>query len=73
VLELARGRFAVDERPILLEELTLVDEAFITSSSKEITPVVRIDDHVIGNGKPGPRTYELEKRFIDLVERADFE
>ncbi len=71
VLELARGRFAVDERPILLEELTLVDEAFITSSSKEITPVVRIDDLVIGDGKPGPRTYELEQRFIEMVGRTE--
>jgi branched-chain amino acid aminotransferase len=72
VLELARARFAVDERPILLEELALADEAFITSSSQEITPVVQIDDLVIGDGKPGPRTYELEQRFIEMVERAEF-
>jgi branched-chain amino acid aminotransferase len=72
VLELARGRFAVDERPILLEELALADEAFMTSSSKEITPVVQIDNLVIGDGKPGPRTYELEQRFIEMVERAEF-
>jgi branched-chain amino acid aminotransferase len=71
VLELARGRFAVDERPILLEELTLVDEAFMTSSSKEITPVVQIDDLVIGDGKPGPRTFELEQRFIEMLGRTE--
>ncbi len=68
VLELARGRFTVEERPILLEELTLVDEAFITSSSKEITPVVQIDDLVIGDARPGPRTFELEQRFIEMLE-----
>ncbi len=72
VLNLARDRFAVEERPILLDELSLVDEAFITSSSKEILPVVQIDDLVIGDGKPGPRTIEMEQRFIDLVERGDF-
>jgi branched-chain amino acid aminotransferase len=72
VLELARSRFAVEERPILLEELALSDEAFITSSSKEITPVVQIDDLIIGDGKPGPRTYELEQRFIEMVERGEF-
>ncbi len=72
VLELARNLFAVEERPILLEELALADEAFITSSSKEITPVVQIDDLVIGDGKPGPRTYELEHRFIEMVERGGF-
>src|SRR5437588_2892724 len=72
VLELAYGRFPIEERPILLDELPLVDEAFITSSSKEITPVVQIDDLVIGHGKPGPRTYELEQRFIEMVERGEF-
>src|SRR5216683_6898621 len=72
VLNLARDRFAVEERPVLLDELSLVGEAFITSSSKEILPVVQIDDLVIGDGKPGPRTIELEQRFIDLVERGDF-
>ena len=72
VLELARGRFTVEERPILLDELRLTEEAFTTSSSKEITPVVQVDDLLIGNGKPGPRTYELEQRFIELIERGEF-
>jgi len=71
VLELARGRFPIEERPILLDELMLADEAFITSSSKEITPVVQIDDLTLGDGKPGPRTYELEQRFIEMVERGN--
>jgi len=72
VLDLAKGRFPVEERPILLSELSQVDEAFITSSSKEITPVVRIDDVTIGTGKPGARTYELEQRFIEMIERGEF-
>ena len=70
VLELARGRFAIEERSILLDELAQAEEAFITSSSKEITPVVQIDDLTIGKGKPGPRTYELEQRFIEMVEQG---
>ena len=73
VLELARNLFVVEERPVLLEELALADEAFITSSSKEITPVVQIDDLLIGDGKPGPRTYQLEQRFIEMVERGEFD
>ncbi len=72
VLELAHGMFTIEERPILVDELTHVDEAFITSSSKEITPVIQINDIVIGNGKPGPRTTVLEQRFIEMVERGDF-
>ena len=70
VLELAHGLFTIEERPILLAELPLVDEAFITSSSKEIMPVVQIDDLVIGDGTPGRRTYALEQRFIEMVERG---
>ena len=72
VLQLARGRFPVEERPVSLGELALADEAFITSSSREIMPVVQIDDVMIGKGIPGSRTYELEQRFIELVERGDF-
>jgi branched-chain amino acid aminotransferase len=72
VLELAHGRFTIEERPILLDELRLTEEAFISSSSKEITPVVQIDDLRIGNGKPGSRTHELEQRFIELIERREF-
>jgi branched-chain amino acid aminotransferase len=72
VLQLARGRFQIEERPILLDELPQIDEAFITSSSKEITPVIQIDDLVIGSGKPGPCTYELERRFIAMVEQEHF-
>lgn len=72
VLDLAQGRFPIEERPILLEELALAEEAFVTSSSKEIVPVVRVDETLIGNGRPGPRTTELEERFIALVERGDW-
>jgi branched-chain amino acid aminotransferase len=72
VLELARGRFSIEERPILLEELALADEAFVTSSAREITPVLQIDEQVIGNGRPGPRTTELEQRFISMVERGEW-
>ncbi len=72
VLELARSSFAVEERPILLKELALCDEAFITSSAKEITPIVQIDDLIIGDGKLGLRTYELEQRFIEMVKRGEF-
>ena len=72
VLELARNTFPIEERPILLEELAIADEAFITSSSKEITPVVQIDDLIIGDGKPGQHTYQLEQLFIEMVQRADF-
>ena len=72
VLNLAHGRFQVEERPILLTELPTIDEAFITSSSREITPVIQIDDVQISTGKPGPRTHEMEQRFIEMIEQHSF-
>lgn len=41
------------------EDLFGADEAFLTSTSKEIVPIVRVDDRVIGSGAPGPVTARL--------------
>jgi branched-chain amino acid aminotransferase len=40
-------------------DLESADEAFITSTTRELSPVTRIDDRPIGNGKPGPVTRQL--------------
>lgn len=72
ILELAKNRFHIEERPILYEELSTADEAFLSSSSREITPVTHIDDFPIGTGKVGPRATELEQRFIEMIARSDF-
>ena len=49
----------LEERAFTLEEAYAAREAFVTSASQIVLPVVRIDDHVIGDGKPGP----LASRF----------
>jgi branched-chain amino acid aminotransferase len=72
VLYLAESHFKIEERPISLSELAHADEAFVTSSSKEITPVIQVDDQVIGNGEVGPRTYKLEQLFILMIEAGEF-
>lgn len=43
------------------------EEAFVTSTSLEITPVISIDRHQIGNGEPGPITRKLMQAYKDLV------
>lgn len=43
-------------------------EAFITSATGTVMPVVKIDGHVIGSGKPGPITRNLRARFHEFVE-----
>ena len=43
------------------------DEVFICSSTKEITPVIKIDDTVIGNGEPGKVTMQVVRQFQTLI------
>jgi branched-chain amino acid aminotransferase len=62
-LELASDLGEVFLRPILRQELGEIDEAFITSTTKEIMPIVRIDDIRIGSGRPGPYTQRLAELF----------
>jgi branched-chain amino acid aminotransferase len=45
------------------DDLASAQEAFITGSTRELSPVVRIDDRVIGDGKPGPVTRRLLEGF----------
>ena len=44
---------------LLPGDLETADEAFITSTTRELSPVTRIDDRVVGTGKPGPVTLKL--------------
>jgi len=48
---------------IAFEEIPGMDEIFIASTSRDITPVVAIDGHKIGNGTPGPVTREVQEAF----------
>lgn len=63
-LELARSAgYTVEERPVTMEEVWDADEVFITSSFKDIVPIVAIDGRAIGAGVPGPVTQDLMERF----------
>jgi len=60
VLELASdlGIIAV-ERDFVLEDVYGADEAFVTGTYGGLTPVVQVDGHTIGTGRPGPVTARL--------------
>lgn len=49
--------------PINLNEISELHEAFITSTSRKVMPVIQIDSKIIGDGKPGPITNQLGKAF----------
>ena len=69
VLEVAQDVVPVVLEAVRYDDLSNVRECFITSVSREIMPVVKIDETVIGNGTPGPVTQELMHRFRELVTR----
>jgi len=62
-LEIACAHYPVEERPISTEEFFNADEVFLTSSFKDIVPIVSIDSHHIGSGVPGFITKDLMQRF----------
>lgn len=60
VIRLAKAaQLPVEERPFTLAEAMVADEAFITSTTSMILPVVTIDGQAVAGGKPGPVTRRL--------------
>ena len=55
----------IEERNFSINEAINADEAFITSASCFVTPVVNIDGQNISHGSPGPMTQRLRKIYID--------
>jgi branched-chain amino acid aminotransferase len=69
VLQLAAASGRPAEQRVLHEEdLASVQEAFLTSTTREIVPVVRIGTHAIGNGRPGGVTRQLVDAFRGAVQ-----
>ena len=64
----------VRDETLYPEDLDTADEAFITSTTRELSPVVRIDDRVIGSGVPGPITKKLmaayRRKAMELTKKA---
>jgi D-alanine transaminase len=59
---------AVEERAFSLTEAYAAREAFVTAASQIVLPVVRIDGHTIGDGKPGPLATALRRAFHQFAE-----
>lgn len=64
VLRLAKAlHIEVQEVPFTLEQLLQADEAFITGTTVEVTPVLTVDGSTVGTGQPGPVTRKLQHEF----------
>ncbi len=66
----AETGIAIDERPFTLDEALAAQEAFMTSASSFVFPVVRIDGQPIGDGSPGPVAQRLRALYIDFARRS---
>jgi D-alanine transaminase len=62
-----RAGYTVVEEPFTIEEAREASEAFITSASTFVMPVVNIDGVALGDGKPGPVSLELRKIYIQTA------
>ncbi|WP_374448714.1 D-amino-acid transaminase [Stella sp.] len=59
------------ERPFTVEEAKNAREAFLTSTTAFVTPIVRIDDALVGDGKPGPVAKSLREAYlVHMTEQA---
>lgn len=68
VVKLAEERqLRVEERPFTIEEALKAKEAFITSASSFVQPVVKIDGKPVADGKPGPMAQRLREIYIEFA------
>lgn len=66
VLEIADKVYKVEERNITINELKKATEVFITSTTKRILPVLKIDNKPVGDGKPGLITNSLLDLYVEM-------
>lgn len=57
----------VEERNIARSELYLADELFFTGTAAEVTPIREVDRRPVDEGKPGPVTMTIQKKYLDIV------
>jgi branched-chain amino acid aminotransferase len=59
--------FEVAYQQIIRTDLYIADEAFLTGTAAEIVPIRSVDDRVVGDGRPGPITKQVQQIYHDTV------
>jgi D-alanine transaminase len=68
IIELCiKNKIKIEEEYIKVSDIKNYEEFFITGTTTEITPVIQIDDWMVGNGSPGKLTRVLQKYFREHV------
>ena len=72
IIEVARNEgIKVEEKLFKPQELFNADEAFLTGTAAEVTPIREVDGHKIGAGKPGPVTKNLQAKYFGIIHGKD--
>ena len=67
VMDAVAGRYEVMETDVTYDELLAADEVFLTGTTKEVTPISRVDDTLIGKGVAGELTRDVAECFRAYV------
>jgi branched-chain amino acid aminotransferase len=68
IIQIARDLgFEVVERDLARAELYMADEVFVSGTAAELTPLREIDDHPVGDGRPGEMTRAVQSAFEDAL------
>lgn len=67
ILTMSQELMEVKITDIQVDDLLTADEVFLSSTLKEIMPIVKIEDRVIGNGKAGEQTLKLRSEFKSYI------
>ena len=70
ILNLKMNGYQIVAEDFTLEEVKNADEAFITSSTKNVMPILNIDDKDVGSGKVGNVTSLIKDEFKSLLQKA---
>ena len=72
IIEMAqKKKIRISEGNFTRDEIYIADEAFLTGTAAEVTPIKEVDGRTIGNGKPGPITGKLQDLFFKIVKGED--
>lgn len=72
VIQIAKTKkIPILEERFTRDELYTAQEAFFTGTAAELTPIREVDDRMIGDGKPGPITKELQSAFFNVIRGKD--
>ncbi len=68
VLRIAKDKgIPIERRRVTRDEVYIADEAFFTGTAAEVTPIREVDGRIIGSGKRGAITKELQEAYFDIV------